>query len=159
MKKVKVLFGMIASLAMIVGMASCSQEDDGINNNASIVGTWGCVHNTYTYVRSDNSDNITREDDYVGENVVFKEDGTYTASEEFRTRMCDYFRNGSWMIDGSILFMNGNFRNKMHIRQLTKDKLVLYHKFWFDGDDFGFDEPPSNWYCWQEALFEFRRQN
>lgn len=157
MKKVKVLFGIFASLAMIVGMASCSKEDDGIDNNASNIGTWGCVHNTYTYIRSNNPDNPThREDDYVGRIIVFKEDGTYTATDEFKTSMFDYFKGGSWMIDGSILYLTGNF--KMHIRQLTKDKLVLYNKFWFDGNDFGFDEPPSDWYSWQEVFFEFRRQ-
>lgn len=157
MKKVKVLFGIFASLAMIVGMASCSKEDDGIDNNASIIGTWGCVHNTYTYIRSNNPDNPThREDDYVGRIIVFKEDGTYTAEREYHIYDYGFFEGGTWMIDGSILYLRRYC--KMDIKQLTKDKLVLCYKEWYDGNNIVHEEP-SEWTFYQEVLFEFKRQH
>ncbi len=158
MKKVKVLFGMLASLAMIVGMASCSKEDDGIDNNASIIGTWGCVHSRVC-TGYDGNYNDPKEDTYVGNHIIFKDDGTYSAFIIYGTLDPMLDRDGAWMKDGSILHMMG----KWNILQLTNDKLIISKKEWTTGTSSSgfhvfYEEPEDGWSYYDECLLELRRQ-
>ncbi len=159
MKKVKVLFGMLASLAMIVGMVSCSQEDDGIDNNASILGTWGCVHSTKYFISHyyDHPwDTTYSENDHVGKTVVFKDDGTFTVSANIGYGFEKDEK--SWMKDGSLLYI-GSGHYKWNIRQLTNDKLVIFIKYWENYQHEIVYREPEEFRKYIEVLLEFRRQN
>lgn len=159
MKKVKVLFGMLASLAMIVGMVSCSQEDDGIDNNASIIGTWGCVHSTKYFISHYNDhpwDTTYSENKHIGKIVVFKNDGTFTVSERIE---CGFEKDEkSWMKEGSLLYI-GSGHYKWNIRQLTNEKLVIFIKYWKNNQYGIVYSEPADWRVYIEVLLEFRRQN
>ena len=80
MKKAKILLGMIASLVLIVGITSCSRDNDnGIDNNASIIGTWGCVHGTETYQWNGEQPDVCNNC-FVGQILNFKDDGILSSS-------------------------------------------------------------------------------
>ncbi len=159
MKKVKVLFGMLVSFAMVVGMASCSKDNEnGIDNNASIIGTWGCVHSVVCTGRNGEY-NDRSEDKYVGKHIIFKDDGTYSAFKISGALDPILDKEGDWMRDGSVLYMIG----KWNILQLTNDKLVISKKEWTTGSiSSGFqtfyEEPEDGWSYYDECLLEFRRQ-
>lgn len=147
MKKVKVLLGMLVSLAMIVGMTSCTRESDrtSTETNASIIGTWGCVHNTTTRLE-DNS--VESENDQFGETIMIKEDATYSCSKRIYRVIQE---DGSWMKDGSTLYIDGN---KWNIVQLSKENLIISARVTYQSSYFFYDDQtPSH-----EVLLVFRRQ-
>ena len=141
---------MLASLAMIVGMTSCSKNDDSnTDNNASIVGTWGCVHNTYTGTPTEqyqnNYEGFHREDNFAGSVISFNNDGTYSSS--FGNQDNPFRESGTWMKDESTLITKrGNHTYNWEIRQLTAERLIIYSEY--------NDGPPHN----KTLLIELIRQ-
>lgn len=111
---------------------SCNKDN---SEDTSIVGTWGCVHSylhnwgEVSYNDGNPYDN-ERTDVCVGELMTFKEDGTCTATEKLRSKMYP-LRDGYYMINGSLLILNGSVN--IDIQELGKEKLKLH--FYTDHDD------------------------
>lgn len=129
---------------------SCNKDNNENNSNsASIIGTWGCVHSYTHYWGTYDNEPYDHEniDDYKGNVIVFKEDGSYTTSAYF---YYPFFNGGSWMIDNNTLIIDS--KRNCEISTLNATSMII--KYEDDG------ERVDNSYIIDHriATYEFKRQ-
>ncbi|NDV84108.1 lipocalin family protein [Bacteroides sp. 51] len=101
---------------------SCSDDDDDVSYSTSILGTWQISHskgsevyngNEYTWDDAEDEDFWVFNSDGTGYNYYSNETGKY------------YF---DWSIKGDVMTFQGDIdMDKCIIKQLTSDKLVVFH--------------------------------
>jgi len=106
-----------------VGFISCSDDDDDADYSTSIVGSWQLSHSKGWDIYNGNKDTWDdAEDDTFW---VFNSDGTGYNYYSYETGKF-YF---DWSIKNDVLtvYEEGGDTDKYTIKQLTSDKLVVFH--------------------------------
>ena len=132
MKKVKAFKWMFACtlVALCVGFASCSDDDDNENSgNGPLVGSWQVVHRAWTsiYNERENSGEDAVEDGAI---VKFMSNGTWSSS-----RGEEGFNSGTYSYnEGTILvtYPNGE-QTALVVTKLTDAEMVIIAEETEDG--------------------------
>lgn len=132
-------------------MMSCNKDNVDSNNvdeasNASIVGTWGCLHSYYHSWGTYDGEPYDHEntDNYIGFVVNFKDDGTYTSSANNTPFYTD---GGSWMKNDNTLIINNTRQCEIQMLNNT-DLKIKYHYSFSSGVYIGETD----------IIYEFKRQ-
>jgi len=118
------LFGYLVMVTVLsVGFVSCSDDDDDADYSTSIVGSWQLSHSKGWEIY--NGDRETWDDAEDDEFWVFNSDGTGYGYEVGYEKDKYYF---DWSIKGDVMTFQGEMdMDKCIIKQLTSDKLVVFH--------------------------------
>ncbi|MBR4738799.1 MAG: hypothetical protein IK058_02220 [Bacteroidales bacterium] len=149
MKKTFKFFGIILPVALAMMFTSCSNEK---SNATKLVGTWECTANEAIEPGSDWGEEESGS--LKGETIVFKEDGTFKASQ---VKMVDYAAIvGYWSITDTSNRLYINRNNCWKIKEFSESVLKM-ETFFVNGATLTIDTAGANT-CVGPFTREFKKQ-
>ncbi len=112
----KKCFLMMALLLVAFSFAGCTNDDDEMTeNNSLIVGTWVSIHSTGYEIRNGSKETWDEEGD--GYTIAFRQNGTYYDDEG---------ASGTWSYtDATLTMTKGSQTPTCKIVKLTSSTLIL----------------------------------